>query len=108
MTNLCQWEAKDEAVMRDGDGEAFRVRLRVAVERVRLNQQEPRVRVSPYKPMRMVGIIALEKDECRFPSGEDSSGHTFCGLATEKGKPYCPKHMARTSVPIQRYRKNDS
>jgi hypothetical protein len=47
------------------------------------------------QPMRLVPLMELRKDECRWPVTQDRSvigGFLFCGRPTAFGEVYCPPH----------------
>lgn len=53
------------------------------------------IEISP----RHVTLLDLERNECRWPYGDGP--FTFCGCATEDGKPYCLPHRLQGTEPTR-------
>lgn len=53
------------------------------------------VKREPAGAMRMVPMVELRADECRWPVTQDLTaigGHLFCGRGTRLGEVYCDRH----------------
>jgi GcrA cell cycle regulator len=57
------------------------------------------------RPAKAVRVLDLNDTTCRWPYGDVGTPEfTFCGRKPEKGKPYCPAHLALAWEPVERRR----
>ncbi|MBR0712939.1 GcrA family cell cycle regulator [Bradyrhizobium liaoningense] len=73
-------------------------------------QQPPKAAFRPAEPVklccvgirpRLISLLELESDDCRYPYGGDKEGEeiTFCGYPRRRGSSYCAPHFRLTWGP---------
>ncbi|MBR0826298.1 hypothetical protein JQ596_12180 [Bradyrhizobium manausense] len=73
-------------------------------------QQPPQTAFRPAEPVklrcvgvrpRLISLLELESDDCRYPYGGDKEGEeiTFCGHPRRRGSSYCAPHFRLTWGP---------
>jgi len=60
----------------------------------KLNKHKPKSKKDNVKNPKLIPLLDLESDQCKWPVKEVNRKHLFCGLPSAEGKPYCNGHCS--------------